>query len=49
MELLQSSETGPCATDIGAPSVSNEAKSVWDEVNEQYNNKDEQDYGEDWN
>lgn len=47
--LLQSSEMGPGATDIGAPSVSSECKSVWDEVNDTYNiNKEEQDY-EDWN
>ena len=41
--LLQSSEIGPGATDIGAPSVSNEAKSVWDEI-KQLNHKEEQDY-----
>lgn len=34
MVLLQSSEIGPDATSIGSPSVSNEAKSVWDEDNE---------------
>lgn len=38
-ELLTSSDMGPCATDIGAPDVSNDAKeySIWDEVNETYN------------
>lgn len=47
-DLLSASEMGPGATDIGAPNVSNEAKSVWDEINEQYNIKDEQNY-ENWN
>lgn len=46
-DLLSASEMGPGATDIGAPNVSNDAKSVWDEVNEQYNIKEEQDY-ENW-
>lgn len=50
--LLTSSEIvggGPGATDIGAPNVSNECKSVWDEVNETYNiNKEEQE-DENWN
>ena len=45
--LLQSSEMRPGATDIDSPSV--RTKSVWDEVNEQYNiNKEEQDYEKDW-
>lgn len=47
VELLQYSHMGPGATDIGAPNVSNECKSIWDEVNEQYNIKEEQDY-ENW-
>lgn len=47
--LLSISEMGPGAGDIGAPDVENEVKSIWDEVNEQYNiNKEEQNY-EDWN
>ena len=37
--------SGPGAGDIGSPSV--RTKSVWDEVNEQYNNKEE--IYEDWN
>lgn len=44
------SASGPGATDIGAPSVSN-GKSVWDEEESEtyYNNiKEEQSY-EDWN
>lgn len=40
--LLQASEMGPGATDIGAPSV--RTKSVWDEVNEQYNIKEVSNY-----
>lgn len=44
-ELLSSSEIvgGPGATDIGEPSF--DSKSIWDEVNNNYNiNKEEQDY-----
>lgn len=41
VELFSISDAGPGATDIGAPSVSNECKSVWDEVNEQLNHKEE--------
>lgn len=39
--LLSLSEMGPGATDIGAPNVSNECKSVWDEVENTYNIKEE--------
>lgn len=39
--LLQSSEAGPDATSIGSPNVSNECKSVWDEVENTYNIKEE--------
>jgi len=44
-DLLSASETGPGATDIGAPSV--RTKSVWDDEETQYNIKGEQNY-EDW-
>lgn len=47
-DLLSASELGPGATDIGAPSFGAK-ESVWDEVNDNYNVKEEQDYGEDWN
>lgn len=46
-DLLSASELGPGATDIGAPNVSNECKSLWDDEETQYNNKEEQSY-EDW-
>lgn len=47
VELLAMS--GPGATDIGAPNVSNECKSIWDEVENTYNiNKEEQE-DENWN
>lgn len=36
--------SSPSATDIGAPNVSNEAKSVCDEVNDTYNINKEEDY-----
>lgn len=38
--------SGPGAGDIGSPSV--RTKYVWDEEETQYNNKEEQNYEEDW-
>lgn len=47
--LLQSSELGPGATDIGAPSF-DAKESVWDEEDNTNNiNNKEENYGEDWN
>ena len=40
-DLVLLSASGPGAGDIGSPSVRNNSKSIWDEVNEQYNIKEE--------